>query len=84
MVTIPFGFRVACIDNSQTFELRKVCGRGGESGGGVDGEVEATALAAALAVVVLAAAAAAAAAVAAAAALSATSTAVEATETAYT
>lgn len=38
MVTIPFGFRVACIDYSQTFELRKVCGRGGESGGGVGGE----------------------------------------------
>ena len=33
MVTISFGFRVACIDYSQTFELRKVCGRGGGSGG---------------------------------------------------
>ena len=54
MVTIPFGFRVACIDYSQTFELRKVCGRRGGSGGGVDGEVEAKALVAAVAAVAVA------------------------------
>ena len=38
MVTISFGFRVACIDYNETFELHSVCCRGGGSGGGVGGE----------------------------------------------